>query len=50
MIGSRAGYTPGEGIAVVGPDVVVLLPADVEARLARAVHAALVPGAGVPEV
>ena len=46
----RAGYVPGSGVAVVGAEALVLLPGDVEPRLVRAVHAALVPGAGVPDV
>ncbi len=45
-----SGYVPGEGIAVVAPHATVLLPGDAAPRLVRAVHAALVPGAGVPEV
>jgi len=47
---SRVTYVPGRGLAVVGADVLVLLPADAEPRLARDVHAALVPGAGVADV
>src|SRR5690554_1605702 len=43
-------YEPGEGFAVVGPGALVLLPADAEPRLARDVHAALVPGVGVADV
>jgi len=43
-------YVPGEQVAVVGPGALVLLPADVEPRLAREVHAALVPGVGVADV
>lgn len=47
---SRVTYVPGRGLAVVGAEVLVLLPADAEPRLARDVHAALVPGAGVADV
>lgn len=43
-------YVPGAGVAVVGHGAAVLLPAEVEPRLAREVHAALVPGVGVADV